>query len=328
MKIPGFVDLQVNGYAGIDLSNPDTTANEELEMAQQLAAQGTAGFLATIVTAPPEVMEHCVATVAEAIRRQEGPRRILGIHLEGPFISPEYGYRGAHQQANVREPDLAWFEHLQTVSEGSIRMVTLAPESRGARHFIRAVAGEVIVSAGHTNCSYDTVVRAAREGLSMVTHIGNGCPPTIHRHHNPIMNSLACQDLSLSFIADGFHLPEPFIRLLFACRPVNKLLAVSDSTSLAGLGPGEYVSGGRSVVLRKDGRLSLASDDCLLAGSSFTLYRCMNFLASLEILTESDLWQIAYFNPLKLLGLEQEDLGEGAGGVQYDRPYKRFTLSF
>ena len=326
MRIPGFVDLQVNGYGGIDLNDPATESRDVLEMAEMLGQRGTAGFLATIITNTAEVMERCVATVARAMKEQPSPGRILGIHLEGPFISSAYGYRGIHPEKQVRPPDLAWFQRIQRISEGNVRMVTLAPELPGALGFIRAVAGEVIVSAGHTNCSYGHARRAMDEGLTMATHLGNGCRQTIDRHNNPIVNLLACPDLILSFISDGFHLPEAFIRLIFTCRPVQKLIAVSDSSSLAGMDAGAYSWNGQDVVLREDGKLHLRADENVLAGSSYCLLQCMNYLASLNLLTEDELWQVGCLTALRVLGLRPQRLERPGQSLRYDSESRTFEL--
>ena len=326
MNLPGFIDLQVNGYAGVDFNDPETTEDEILEAAETLAERGTAGFLATVITNRPQLIEQNIATVANAIKKQGKNGHILGIHLEGPFISPEYGYRGAHPEAPIRPPDLQWFQRLRRIAEGNLCIVTLAPEYENAVDFIGAVAQEVTVSVGHSNCSFKDVQGAVAAGLTMATHVGNGCRQTIDRHNNPIINILACTDLALSFIPDGFHLPEAFIRMLVACRPIEKLIAVSDSVRLAGMPPGRYTKNGTEILLREDGRLYLASDEDVMAGSSANMLQCMNHLASLGILTEQELWQVGYANPLRILGIRPEEFARCGRTVCYDVRRKRFEV--
>ncbi len=328
MNKPGFIDLQVNGYAGIDFSDPRTTVDDVLDVAETLHQAGTIGFLATVTTRPREIMEQCVQTVTTAIKKQSDRAHVLGIHLEGPFISPEYGFRGAHPADAVIPPDLTWFKKLQTIASGTIRLVTLAPECEGAVPFIQSVAPEVVVSAGHTNCTYDQLRRAVRSGLSLATHIGNGCRQMIDRHNNPVVNLLACPEITLSFIPDGFHLPEAFIRMLFNCRPVEKLVVVSDAVRLAGMPPGKYItSAGLQVLLDASGRLSLASDPDVLAGSSSDMFRSMNYLASLGILSEEELWMVGFSNPLSILNIDPQDVAALQNVARFDRSTNQFRLT-
>jgi N-acetylglucosamine-6-phosphate deacetylase len=327
MNRPGFVDLQVNGSFGIDFSDPSTTVEQVLRISQSLVQNGTVGLLATVMTNPREVMESCIRTIAEAIRKQRDRAPILGIHMEGPFISPEYGYRGMHVSDSVCSPDILWFERLQKIAEGHIRLVTLAPEYENSCNFIRAVCPGVIVSAGHCNCSLVHARRAVESGLTMATHIGNGCRQQIDRHDNPIVNLLACGEISLSFIPDGIHLPEGFIRMLLKSRPIDKLIVVSDAVQFAGMPTGTYTtSSGHEVQLNAEGRLSLASDPHVMAGSSATMLKCMNHLASLNILTEEELWQVGLENPLRMLGMRVEDCSRQAEGVWFDEQERRFHL--
>lgn len=327
MNIPGFVDLQINGYAGIDFHDPETTVDQVLDAAEILAANGTAGFLATLTTDPKQVIEQCLETITKAINKQGKNGHILGIHLEGPFISPEYGYRGAHPEHAICPPDLQWFRKLQKIAEGNLRLVTLAPEHENAAEFMQATAPEVIVSVGHSNCSFRDIRNAVKAGLTMATHTGNGCRQTIDRHNNPISNILACPEIDLCFIADGFHLPEGFIRMLINCRPIEKLIVVSDSVVHAGMRPGTYVnSSGIEVVLGNDGRLCLASDPEVMAGSSANMMQCMSHLARIGILSEQELWQVGFFNPLRVLEIDTAAFHCQGPGLTYDSQSKTFEI--
>ena len=327
MKKPGFIDLQLNGSFGVDFSDPATTVDEILDVSVAILENGTRGFLATIITGPRDAMQSCVRTLATAIRKQGTHGPLLGIHLEGPFISPLDGYRGAHPVASVIPPDIEWFRQLQKISEGNIRIVTLAPEYANSADFIRAVTPGVIVGAGHTACSYAEARSAVESGLTFATHIGNACLHTVDRHNNPIVNLLACTEIVLSFIADGFHLPESFIRMLIGSRPVSKLIAVSDAVKYAGMKPGRYrMSSGEGVILSNDGRLCLESDSYIMAGSSFTLLQCMDHLASLRILSQEELWQVGYLNPLRLLGRNPAEFEDSENLVEYDEVTQKFKL--
>lgn len=303
-RLPGFVDLQVNGYAGIDFLDPATTVEDLLRAAELLRQRGTAGFLLTVCTHRREAIETNVAHAREAMDRQGPEGNILGIHLEGPFISPEYGYRGAHLPQHIIPPDLAWFQRLQEIARGAIRMVTLAPELPGALEFTAAVAGRTLVSLGHANPDYATLRQAIAAGLRAVTHFGNGCRPEIHRHDNILVRILACPELSLCFIPDGQHLPEPFLRMLLNSVPVRRLTVTSDMVMYAGMPPGVYEREGARIRLREDGRLCPADDEKLLYGSSSTMLQCMNHLAGLGHLALADLVDLGIANPLRLIGID------------------------
>jgi N-acetylglucosamine-6-phosphate deacetylase len=325
MTIPGFIDLQVNGYSGIDFHDPETSVEDILEAAEILEKRGTAGFLPTVTTNDRMTIEQCISTITKAINIQGKRGNILGIHLEGPFISPKYGYRGAHPESAVIPPDIEWFERLQKISEGNIKIVTLAPEHKNAVDFIKTVASEVIVSVGHSDCTFEEITSAVDAGLKMATHIGNGCLQKVDRHNNPIVNILGCPEILLSFIPDSFHLPEAFIRMIVQCRPMDKLIVVSDSFMLAGMEPGEYInSNGTKIVLNKDGRLYLASDPEVMAGSSYNMMQCMNHLASLDIFDESTLWQVGFYNPLKILGYDPVEFGKRGDNLRYNNEKKHF----
>lgn len=326
MRAPGFIDLQVNGYCGIDFSDPETCVDDILESAEMLWQSGAAGFLATIITSPKPKIEHCVETIRTAINKQGRHGNLLGIHLEGPFISSEYGYRGMHPEESIYPPDLDWFSKLQKIGGGSIRLITLAPEQTKTIEFIQSVTPEVTVSVGHSNSSYKTIKKAVDAGLTMATHIGNGCRQMIDRHNNPIFNILAFPEILLSFIPDGFHLPESFIKVLINSRPIEKLIVVSDSMKYAGMDPGEYENdSGVKISLGEDGGLCLVSDPNILAGSSFNMLQCMNHLAALNILDEDSLWAIGFFNPLRVLGLDSKEFAKRGNMLSYDVQIRWFN---
>jgi N-acetylglucosamine-6-phosphate deacetylase len=322
--LPGFVDLQVNGYAGVDFLDPATTVEDILRAARGLREQGTAGFLLTVTTHRREAIEANVAHAREAMDRQGPDGNLLGIHLEGPFISPEYGYRGAHLPQYIVPPDLGWFLRLQDIARGAIRMVTIAPELPGAIEFIRAVAADTLVSVGHANPDYGTLRRAIAAGLKAVTHFGNGCRPEIHRHDNILVRILACPELSLCFIPDGQHLPEPFLRKLFGSVPLPRLLATSDMVMYAGMGPGIYEREGLRIRLCEDGRLCPADDEKLLYGSSSTMLECVNHLARLGLASPDDLVALGFANPLRLLGLDPADFRRRPPGIAWVAEQRRF----
>ena len=310
MKLPGFVDLQVNGYAGVDFLVPETSVDDILGAAEALRQRGTAGFLLTVTTNRKDAIETNIAHAREAMRRQGPDGNILGIHLEGPFISPEYGYRGAHMPDYILPPDTEWFAKLQEIAEGTIRMVTVAPEIEGALDFIRAVSPTVLVSLGHADPDYATLRQAIDAGLSTVTHFGNGCRPEMNRHDNILIRILACPELHLCLISDGQHLPEPFLRMALHRVPSEHLVITSDMVMYAGLPPGIYERESTRIRLREDGRLCLADDEKLLYGSCLTMLECMNHLAGLGLYSVAELLQVGLDNPLHLIGMEADAFRE------------------
>jgi N-acetylglucosamine-6-phosphate deacetylase len=206
--------------------------------------------------------------------------------------------------------------------------VTLAPELNGAVEFIGAIASEVVVSAGHTNCSYPCLRNAISAGLTFVTHIGNGCRQTIDRHDNPIVNFLGCPELTLSFIPDGFHLPEAFLGMLLNSRPVDKLVVVSDCVKFAGMRPAKYQRrNGVEISLSENGKLFLTEDPTILAGSSSNMMKCVNHVASLGVLGEQELMQIGFKNQLRVLGLDPSQFDFDNERLHYDRTSRRFVNS-
>jgi N-acetylglucosamine-6-phosphate deacetylase len=324
MQIPGFVDLQVNGYAGVDFLVPETTVDDILRAAETLRQRGTAGFLLTVTTNSRANIETNVRHAREAMDRQGPDGPILGIHLEGPFISPEYGYRGAHMEKYIQPPDIDWFRRLQDAAGGAVRLVTLAPELPGALEFIRAVTPQVAVATGHANPGYDQLRHAVDAGLTLVTHFGNGVRPDIPRHDNVLVSTLACPELDICFIADGHHLPEPFLRMLIARVPLDRLAVVSDTVMYAGLQPGLYSREDTEIRLRPDGRLCLANDERLLYGSSANMLECINHLASLDLLTPEQMLQVGLLNPLRMLGIPTEPFLARRPTVRYDEQSRRW----
>ena len=313
MASSGFVDLQVNGYAGINFSDPGLTAAQIAMVARALYLRGTLAFCPTVVTAAPEVYRAVLPLLAKAILAapQEGHSHLLGLHLEGPFISPEDGVRGVHPRAHVMQPSLAFLEELDDLARGQIALLTLAPEQPGALDVIRRAAQMgIAVGIGHSLASAADVRAAVEAGARLSTHLGNGLPNLIHRHRNPLWPQLAALELSAMLITDGHHLPLEMIAAVVATKGIQRLIVTSDAAPAAGCPPGEYEFSGSRVLLEPSGRLrSLESDN--LAGSSATMFDCMNVLAGLGLLTEADLWVAGRDNPLAVLGMDAASLPVG-----------------
>lgn len=213
---PAFWDIQINGRWGHSFSSPELTVEQVAEIVRAQATLGTARLCPTLITAPAESMRHGVRTIAAACDAfPDIAARVVGIHLEGPFLSERDGYRGAHPIDAMRDPDWGFFQDLQEASGRRIVLITLAPERSGAIAFIRkAVESGIIVSLGHTAADGATIRAAVAGGARLSTHLGNGIASPLPRHPNPIWEQAAADELSASLIADGHHLDRATLRVL------------------------------------------------------------------------------------------------------------------
>ncbi len=304
MQKSGFIDIQINGYMGIDFSAESLTL-EEIRMAtRELAKAGTCAYCPTVCTSSMDIYRRNLPLLAEAMRDPECSHHILGVHLEGPFISPQEGARGAHPLQFIIPPSIEVFRQFQAWADNKISLLTLAPEETGALELINFASGHgTVVALGHHMANDTILEQAVQAGAKACTHLGNGMPNMIHRHQNPLWWQLASDALAGTFITDGQHLPPHFIKVAWRAKERNRFIVVSDQTALAGLPPGKYKFQGAEVVLASSGRISFG-DTPYLAGSSANMLRCMNHLAALEIMSEPELWQVGIDNPLALLGLK------------------------
>lgn len=269
----GWIDLQVNGFGGYDL-NRERTEPADLEgVTRALHARGVTTYLPTVITGSFERMHQAMSGIAAYCRTgQFGSESIMGIHMEGPYLSSEDGSRGAHPREHTRNPDWEEFKRLQDAAEGRIRMVTLAPEREGAAPFIaRLVQEGIVVAIGHTMASAQQLDEAVQAGATVSTHLGNGSQPMLPRHPNYIWHQLADDRLWATFVPDGHHLAPPVLKAMIRAKR-DKSILVSDTTQFGGMAPGQYDSliGGQ-VVLRADGLLHTAANPDILAGSAASL---------------------------------------------------------
>jgi N-acetylglucosamine-6-phosphate deacetylase len=265
---PAFWDIQLNGRWGHSFSSPELTVEQVVSIVRAQVSLGTAHLCPTLITAPPAQMLHGVRTIAAACDAdQETARRVLGIHLEGPFLSHREGYRGAHPADAVRDPDIDLFEELQDASGGRIVLVTLAPERPGALELIaRARRSGVIIALGHTAADGPTILDAVAAGAKLSTHLGNGIGAELVRHPNPIWHQAANDSLFASLIADGDHLDCATLRVLARAKGPELVILISDASPLAGLPEGTY----GPWEVDPSGRILLAGTP-YLAGSNRTL---------------------------------------------------------
>ena len=270
---PGWTDVQVNGFAGHDVNGDSISLDGFEAMRRALAASGVTRFLPTVITAAAPDVTARLAAIARACDASASIRRAVpGIHLEGPFLSPEDGARGAHPRSAIRDPDRALFDAFQEAAGGLIRLVTLAPERPGALELIAYLRSHgIVVAIGHTLAVGQRIAEAADAGATLSTHLGNGVPTLLPRHPNVIWEQLAEDRLYASAIFDGHHLPPSMMRVLLKVKRPDRLLLTSDAVSLAGRPPGVYEGQvGGTVELHPNGRLTMHGK-AYLAGSASSL---------------------------------------------------------
>ena len=257
---PGFIDLQINGAFGADIG-PDPDAIRTL--IDKLPATGVTSFLPTLISSPPERYEEFFAALEEGAANEGA--RVLGAHLEGPFLAPER--KGAHDPANLRSVDLGFLREL--LRSEKVKLMTLAPELPKSLEGIELLLEEgAVASAGHTEATYEKVMRAADAGLRLGTHLYNAMRSLAHREPGTVGALLTHDRIRTGIIADGVHVHEAAIRLAHRAKGSESLILVTDAMEAAGMPQGDYELGGRKVRL-EDGAVRLP--DGTLAGSALTM---------------------------------------------------------
>ncbi len=245
-------DLQINGFAGVDFQQAELTLDELRRAVQALHAHQTQRIFLTLITDDLEALCRKFARVEE-LRRADAQiaETICGYHLEGPWLSPEPGYCGAHPAEHMRGPSLADYRRLQDAAGGNIRLITIAPEWPGSDELIaEATREKVVISLGHTNASDAQIDTAIRAGATLCTHLGNGVPMTLLRHDNVIHRLLARDELTACLIPDGIHLPPFVLRNYFRAKPPGRAIFTTDAMAAAAAPPGRYTIGASEVESR------------------------------------------------------------------------------
>ena len=268
---PGFIDLQVNGFAGVDYNSPAAPHEEIARSLRALFATGVTRFFPTVITGDPKVMTGALRNLAKARESLADGKAMEAFHVEGPFISPDDGPRGAHPRRWVRPPDIEEFRRFQEAAEGHVRLITLSPEWPEAPRFIETVTGEgVVASIGHTKATSDQLHDAVSAGATLSTHIGNGAHAVLPRHPNYLWEQLAEDRLAASLIVDGIHLPDSFLRVAIRAKGTDRAVLVTDAVMPAGCEPGVYQLGEVDVELHADGSVRLLGGT-RLAGSALKM---------------------------------------------------------
>jgi N-acetylglucosamine-6-phosphate deacetylase len=270
LELPGLFDIQVNGFGGIDFNAPGLTEDQVDAALARMRATGVTRCLPTLITSS---FERFAASAGVLTRMSRDA--IAGLHMEGPYISPEDGARGAHPREHVTRATIDDFTRRQDAANGRILLVTLAPEAPGAIALIEhLVASGVRVAIGHSAASPAQVADAIAAGATLATHLGNGCAQVLPRHPNVIWELLAADAVTASFIVDGHHLPSATVKAMVRAKGLERTVLVTDAIAAAGCEPGPYRIGGVECELGADGRVSLPGTP-YLAGSSLTLDRAI-----------------------------------------------------
>jgi N-acetylglucosamine-6-phosphate deacetylase len=299
---PAFIDLQVNGFAGVDYNSPEAPFDEIARSVDVMFATGVARFFPTVITGGPEPMMGALRNLARA-KEELGVRgqAMEAFHVEGPYISAEDGPRGAHPREWARRPDLDEFKRYQEAAQGHIRLVTVSPEYNEMPAFIEAVVGMgVVVSIGHTKADSRQIQDAVRAGATMSTHLGNGAHQTMRRHPNYIFDQMAEDRLVASFIADGIHLGKAFLKAAIRAKGLERSVLVTDAVMPAGCAPGDFMLGEVPVTLHADESVTLRDGSGRLAGSSLKMDRAVGTAVKLAEVSLRDAVTMATTNAARV----------------------------
>ncbi len=297
--VPGVFDLQVNGFAGIDFNDPATNGEAIAAALERMRATGVTRCLPTLITSSLQEFTSCV----RALTASQHPA-IAGIHMEGPYISPEDGARGAHRHAHVAPARIDDFDRRQEACGGGIRLVTLAPEVPGAIALIEhLVKSGVRVAIGHTAATPAQVGDAVRAGATLATHLGNGCAQMLPRHPNVMWELLAADEIHASLIVDGHHLPPSTVKAMMRAKGVGRTILVTDAIAAAGCAPGTFAIGEVTCALSEDGRVSLPGTP-YLAGSALTMDKAIQNSVRFAGVTLEEAAAMASSNAARFLGLD------------------------
>jgi len=299
--LPGFIDLHVHGGAGCDFMDAEEASFGAI--ARFHARHGTTGMLATTLTAPKERLDAALEAASRFMASPTPGARILGVHLEGPFVNIKW--RGAQNPDYIVPPRLDWLEDWAARWPGLIRIQTLAPETEGALEYIRRLDGLGIVPAcGHTDASYEVIRAAAECGLRHAVHTFNAMRPCHHREPGTVGTVLTDDRIMAEVIADGHHVHPAGVELVIRAKGPGRVILVTDAMAAAGMPDGEYELGGLSVEMR--GGVARLRDSGNLAGSTLTMIDAFRFAVRKVGVSVADASRMASLNPARQIGVDRE----------------------
>ena len=316
--IPGLVDVHFHGCIGEDFS--DATPEGLQRIADYELSQGVTYICPAGMTLPEEQLVKICENAAAHRRKNTGGAELVGVHLEGPFLS--MAKKGAQNADYLHAPDIAMLRRLQASAEGCVRLVTAAPEEAGALEFIRAAAeAGIAVSVGHTVADYDTAKAAFAVGADHVTHLYNGMPPMHHRAPGVIGAAFDSPGVMAELICDGVHIHGAMVRLAFRLFGAQRMILISDSLRAAGMPDGRYPFGGQEIEVHGN-RATIAGHPETLAGSVTSLMGCLRQAAAFGI-PLADAVRAASYNPAKSIKIDDRagslEEGKEASIVLLDR---------
>jgi len=309
---PGFIDNQINGYVSYGFTDEGLTVDKVRKATQALWKVGVTSYLPTVITSSKAQLMENFAILASAAREPDIGLSIPGFHLEGPYINPEPGFRGAHNAKWIRKPDWQEFTDIYNAAEGKIIHVSVAPEQAGAIEFIRKLTEKgIVVALAHHNGSAEDIKKAVDAGADISTHLGNGCANMIHRHENPLWPQLAEDRLMVSLIVDGFHLRPEEVQTFYKVKGPERTVLISDVTQLAGMPPGEYIWDEKTVVLEPEGVIKFPAQN-VLAGAAAPVKQGVENIMRYTDCSLADAIHMASRNPARLNGIsDRGTLGPG-----------------
>lgn len=273
---PGFVDLQVNGFAGVDYNDPASTTEQIAASIRAMFKTGVTRFFPTMITGSEERITSSLRNVTAAVRELERTDRaeahaIAGFHVEGPHLSPEDGPRGAHPLEHIRPPSVEEFQRWQQAADGLVKLVTISPEWPGMPAYVNElVRNGVVASVGHTKATTDQIQEVVDAGATMSTHLGNAAHATLHKTQNYIWDQLANDRLTASFIVDGIHIPPHFVKSAIRAKGIANSVLVTDAVAPAMCKPGFFKLSEVEVELKADGSVVMRGNN-RLAGSALRM---------------------------------------------------------
>jgi N-acetylglucosamine-6-phosphate deacetylase len=315
---PGFIDVQVNGFAGVDYNDPAASHESIRNSIRAQFKTGVTRLFPTIITGSPERMIGALKNLAVAKATLDeyalpSAMAIEGFHVEGPHISPEDGPRGAHPREHVRPPDLEEFKRFQEAAGGLVKLVTVSPEWEQAPKYIEALTGQgVVVSIGHTRATPEQVEAAVDAGATMSTHLGNGAHPVLPTKSSYIWSQLAEDRLTASFIVDGIHIPGPFLKAALRAKGLERSVLVTDAVMPAMCEPGPYTLGQLEVDLHEDGSVRLRGGT-RLAGSALSMDRAIGVTVRLGDVSLRDAITMATTNAARVGRISGRQRGLNTG---------------
>ncbi len=302
MRGTGLLDLQVNGYAGVDFNTTALTPDALDHALRAMLRAGVTACLPTLITAPEDVLADRFAALDRAVARSRlGPVMVPGYHLEGPFLSPEPGYAGCHPAAAMVPPDPSLISRIRKSLARPILLLTLAPERAGALGLIAWARDQgIVVAMGHTHADAGVVADAASAGVTLSTHLGNALPQPQPKFLNPLMAQLAADGLSASFIADGIHIPRDALKVLIRAKGLERSILVTDATAAAATPPGLYDFAGMTIEHTADGSVREPASP-VLAGSALCLDQAVRNIIDWGIAAPEAALRMASIQPASLV---------------------------